>query len=144
MLEDGVAVGHAGKVIAHRAAQAVLAGEVDVMFEVSVGVLPQIKAGKLRALLVTGAKPIEALPGVPAFDGVFPGVGIEAWHGLFAPAGTPAPLLQQIAADARTAVLSPETSARLREPRAQPRGARSAAPRHTHARRSGAERSSRG
>jgi tripartite-type tricarboxylate transporter receptor subunit TctC len=104
------------------AVQALLGGEIDVMFEVSVGVLPHIKAGKLRALLVTGTKPIEALPGVPAFDGVFPGVGIEAWHGLFAPAGTPAPLLQQIAADVRTAVLSPEISARLRELGFQPSG----------------------
>jgi tripartite-type tricarboxylate transporter receptor subunit TctC len=104
------------------AVQAVLAGEVDVMFEVSVGVLPQIKAGKLRPLLVTGTKPIDALPGVPPFDRVFPGVGIEAWHGLFAPAATPAPLLQQIAADARTAVLSPEIAARLRELGFQPSG----------------------
>jgi tripartite-type tricarboxylate transporter receptor subunit TctC len=104
------------------AVQAVLAGEVDLMFEVSVGVLAQIKAGRLRPLLVTGAKPVEALPGVPAFDSVFPGVGIEAWHGMFAPAAAPAAVLQQVAADVRTAVLSPEVSARLRELGFQPTG----------------------
>ena len=104
------------------AVQGVLAGEVDLMFEVSVGVLAQIRAGKLRPLLVTGARPIEALPGVPPFDRIFPGVGIEAWHGVFAPAATPPALLQQVAADLRTAVLSTEVSARLKELGFQPTG----------------------
>jgi tripartite-type tricarboxylate transporter receptor subunit TctC len=85
-------------------------------------VLAQIRAGKLRPLLVTGAKPIEALPGVPAFDSIFPGVGIEAWHGVFAAAATPPALLQQVAADLRAAVLSPEVSARLKELGFQPTG----------------------
>jgi tripartite-type tricarboxylate transporter receptor subunit TctC len=104
------------------AVQAVLAGEVDLMFEVSVGVLAQIKAGKLRALLVTGAKPVEALPGVPPFESLFPGVGIEAWHGMFAPAATPAAVVQQIAADVGRAVMAPEISSRLRELGFQPTG----------------------
>jgi tripartite-type tricarboxylate transporter receptor subunit TctC len=49
-------------------------------------------------------------------------VGIDAWHGLFVPAATPPAVLQQIAADARSAVLSPEVSARLRELGFQPTG----------------------
>ena len=118
----GASINHVPYKGAAAAVQALLAGEVDLMFEVSVGVLPQIKAGKLRALLVTGAKPVEVLPGVPPFDGVFPGVGIEAWHGVFAPAATPRPLLEQLAADVREAVLSPEVSARLRELGFQPTG----------------------
>jgi tripartite-type tricarboxylate transporter receptor subunit TctC len=95
---------------------------VDFMFEVSVGVLAQIRAGTLRPLLVTGAKPIDSLPGVPPFDSAFPGVGIEAWHGVFAPGATPRPLLEQLAADIGRAVLSPEVSARLRELGFQPTG----------------------
>jgi tripartite-type tricarboxylate transporter receptor subunit TctC len=118
----GTSINHVPYKGAAAAVQALLAGEVDLMFEVSVGVLQQIRAGKLRALLVTGTKPIEALPGVPAFDSVFPGVGIEAWHGVFAPAATPKPLLEQLAADVRQAVLSPEVSARLRELGFQPTG----------------------
>ena len=104
------------------ALQAVLAGEVDLMFETSVSVIPLARAGKLQPLLVSGAKPLEALPGVPPFESAFPGVGIDAWHGLFAPASTPAPLLQQIAADARKAILSPEVSSRLKELGFQPSG----------------------
>jgi tripartite-type tricarboxylate transporter receptor subunit TctC len=118
----GANINHVPYKGAAAAVQAVLAGEVDFMFEVAVGVLPQIRAGALRPLLVTGAKPIETLPGVLPFDSVFPGVGIEAWHGLFAPAGTPAALLQQIAADAASAVLSAEVASRLRELGFQPTG----------------------
>ena len=118
----GVNIHHIPYKGAAAAVQAVLAGEVDLMFEVSVGVLAHIKAAKLRPLLVTGAKPVDALPGVPPFDSIFPGVGIEAWHGVFAPAATPPALLQQVAADLRTAVLSPEVSARLKELGFQPTG----------------------
>jgi tripartite-type tricarboxylate transporter receptor subunit TctC len=79
-------------------------------------------AGKLRALLVTGTRPIEALPGVPPFESALPGVGITAWHGIFAPASTPKPILEQLGADIGRAVLSPEVSARLRELGFQPTG----------------------
>ena len=121
-LMAGVDMVHVPYKGAAAAVQALLAGEVDLMFEVSVGVLAHIKAAKLRPLLVTGAKPVDALPGVPPFDSIFPGVGIEAWHGVFAPAATPPALLQQAAADLRTAVLSPEVSARLKELGFQPTG----------------------
>jgi tripartite-type tricarboxylate transporter receptor subunit TctC len=104
------------------ALQALLAGEVDFMYEVAVGVIPQIKAGKLRALLVTGTRPLEALPGVAPFESALPGVGITAWHGMFAPASTPRPILEQLGADIGKAVHSPEVSARLRELGFQPTG----------------------
>jgi len=119
---SGASINHIPYKGAAAAVQAVLAGEVDFMFEVSVGVLPQIRAGTLRPLLVTGAKPIETLPGVPPFDSAFPGVGIEAWHGVFAPAATPKRLLEQISLEISKAVLSPEVSARLRELGFQPTG----------------------
>jgi tripartite-type tricarboxylate transporter receptor subunit TctC len=118
----GIGINHIPYKGASPALQAVLAGEVDVMFETSVGVIPLIKAGKLRPLLVSGARPLEALPGVPPFESAFPGVGIDAWHGIFAPAATPAALTEQLAADVRKAVLSPEVSARLRELGFQPTG----------------------
>ena len=119
---SGASINHVPYKGAAAGVQALLGGEVDFMFEVSVGVLAQIRAGTLRPLLVTGAKPVEALPGVPPFDSVFPGVGIEAWHGLFAPAATPQPLLEEISFGIRKAVLSPDVSARLRELGFQPTG----------------------
>jgi tripartite-type tricarboxylate transporter receptor subunit TctC len=91
------------------------------MFEVSVGVLPQIRAGTLRPLLVTGAKPIERLPGVPPFDSAFPGVGIEAWHGVFAPPRRPSAPRADFPRVSKACFLL-RFSARLRELGFQPTG----------------------
>ncbi len=97
------------------AVQAVVSGEVDLLFTTTGNLMPHVKSGKVRPLLVTGAKPLEDLPNVPAMDIVYPGVGIDAWHGMFAPAATPKAILDQIAADVRAAVLSPDLSNRFRE-----------------------------
>ena len=118
----GISINHIPYKGAAPALQAVLAGEVAVMFDTSVAVIPQVRAGKLRPLLVTGSKPLEALPDVPPFESIFPGVGIDAWHGIFAPAGVPAPVIQKLADDIRTAVLSPQVASRLRELGFQPTG----------------------
>jgi tripartite-type tricarboxylate transporter receptor subunit TctC len=118
----GVNINHIPYKGASAALQAVVAAEVDLMFETSVGVIPHIRSGKVRPLLISGAKPLEALPGVPPFESIFPGVGIDAWHGIFAPAATPVPVLQQLAADIGKAALSPEVAARLRELGFQPTG----------------------
>jgi tripartite-type tricarboxylate transporter receptor subunit TctC len=118
----GISVNHIPYKGASPALQAVMAGEVDLMFETSVGVIPHIRAGRVRPLLVSGAKPLSALPAVAPFESVFPGVGIDAWHAIFAPGATPLPVLQQLAADVRKAVLAPELSARLRELGFQPTG----------------------
>ncbi|MBI2319454.1 MAG: tripartite tricarboxylate transporter substrate binding protein, partial [Betaproteobacteria bacterium] len=104
------------------ALQALLAGDVDLLFGTTSSIIPLAKAGKVRALLVTGAKPVEGLPNVPPFDAVYPGIGIDPWHGIFAPAGTPKALVEQVAADVRAAVLSPDLSRRFREMGFEPTG----------------------
>ena len=55
--------------------------------------MPQLTAGKVKALFITGSKPLEQLKGVPTFDSLYPGVGISSWHGIFAPIGVPRALL---------------------------------------------------
>ena len=97
------------------ALQALLAGEVDLVFDTTQSMIPLAKSGKVRALMVTGTKPVESLPGVPPMDKVFPGLNIDGWHGIFAPAATPKAIVDQIAADVRAAVLSPALSSRLQE-----------------------------
>jgi len=97
------------------AMQALLAGEVDVIFSTANAIVPLAKAGKLRALMVTGARPMESIPNVPPMDSVYPGLNIDPWHGIFAPAATPKAVADQIAADVRTAILSPDLSSRFRE-----------------------------
>src|SRR3989304_2705094 len=50
------------------AMQALLAGDVDLIFDISSAIIPLAKGGKLRALMVTGAKPLGSLPNVPPLD----------------------------------------------------------------------------
>jgi len=97
------------------AMQALLAGDVDVIFDISSAIIPLAKAGKVRALMVTGARPLENLPNVPPLDSVYPGLSSDSWHGIFAPAATPKAIVDQIAFDVRAAVMSPDLSSRFRD-----------------------------
>ena len=108
------------------AMQAMLAGEVDLIFDTILGILPHASAGKLRPLMVSSAKPAPALPGVPTMDSVYPGSSMDGWHGVFAPATTPKDVINKIAEDIRKAVLSPDLAARLRKMGFEPTGMDSA------------------
>ena len=99
------------------ALQALLTGEVNLFFGTTGPLLPHVKAGKVRALLVTGTKPLEGFSNVPPMETVYPGMGMSmtGWHGIFAPAATPKPIVDQIASSVRAAVLSPDVSSRFRD-----------------------------
>ena len=104
------------------AMQALLSGEVDLMFDTTLGMLPMIQAGRVRPLLVSSAKPLASLPLVPTMDGLFPGSSIQGWHGVFAPAATPREIIAQLA-DAIAVVLKlPEVAGRLQELGLEPSG----------------------
>ena len=104
------------------ALQAVLSGEPGIMLDVTVAVMPHVKSGKLRALMVTGAKPLEQLPGAVPFDSMFPGLGIPGWHGIFAAGGTSKPVLDKLAADIRAVLQLPAVANRFRELGVEPSG----------------------
>jgi tripartite-type tricarboxylate transporter receptor subunit TctC len=104
------------------ALQAVLAGEPGMMLDVTVALIPHVKAGKLRALLVTGSAPLEQLPGAIPFDSLFPGLGIPGWHGIFTTDGTPKPVLEKLAADIRSVLQIPAVANRFRELGVEPSG----------------------
>jgi len=104
------------------ALQAVLSGEPAIMLDVTVAVIPHVKSGKLRALMVTGAKPLEQLPGAVPFDSLFPGLGIPGWHGIFATGGTPKPVLDKLAGDIRAVLQLPAVANRFRELGIEPSG----------------------
>ncbi|MCP5272539.1 MAG: tripartite tricarboxylate transporter substrate binding protein [Burkholderiaceae bacterium] len=89
-------------------------GQVDVAVEIVGPMLPQVQAGAVRALAVTGAQPNAALPGVPtvAQAGVA-GYEVTSWSGLAAPAGTPAATLQTLHDAAQAALASPAVQQRL-------------------------------
>ncbi|MBC7779576.1 MAG: tripartite tricarboxylate transporter substrate binding protein [Proteobacteria bacterium] len=58
--------------------------------------LPQIQAGKMRALAVSTAKPSDALPGVPVMSATLPGFEVDLWFGLLAPRDTPRPVVDAL------------------------------------------------
>jgi tripartite-type tricarboxylate transporter receptor subunit TctC len=118
----GIDITHVPYKGAAPALQAVLAGEPPLMLDVTVAVIPHVKSGKLRALLVTGDKPLEQLPGAVPFDLLFPGLGIPGWHGIFAPSGTPRPVLDKIATDIRWVLALPAVANRFRELGVEPSG----------------------
>ena len=93
-----------------------LGGNVDLMFMFQTSALPQVKAGKLRALAVSTAKRSPAAPELPTVvEAGVPGYEFNGWFGLFAPAGTPKPVLDTLAVAAQKAVQSPEFKAKLIE-----------------------------
>src|SRR5690349_7901605 len=104
------------------AMQAVLSGEPGIMLDVTVAVIPHVKSGKLRALMVTGASPLAQLPGAVPFDSLFPGLGIPGWHGIFATGGTPKRVLDKLAADIRAVLQLPAVASRFRELGVEPSG----------------------
>lgn len=72
----------------------VLAGRVDMFFEGGASALPYVRQGKLRALASTAQERTEkAAPGLPTLKESFPGLHLEVWFGIVAPAGTPKPII---------------------------------------------------
>jgi tripartite-type tricarboxylate transporter receptor subunit TctC len=96
------------------AVTAVVQGEPTIGCMAISGPLPQVKAGRLRALAVSSAKRIPALPDVPTFaEAGFPGVEDYTWVGVFLPAGTPGPIVQKLNAEVNRAIESPDVRERL-------------------------------
>jgi tripartite-type tricarboxylate transporter receptor subunit TctC len=103
----GISVQHVPYRGGGQAVTALLAGEVAYIIGNTQFVMPQISAGKLKALAVTGDRRLAALPDVPTFaQAGTPGVDVVTWFGLFAPAGTPADAVQQMNAAATAALKS--------------------------------------
>jgi tripartite-type tricarboxylate transporter receptor subunit TctC len=92
----------------------VVSGEPPVGSMAISGPLPFIKSGKLRALAVSSAKRVAALPDVPTLAEVgFPGVEDYTWVGMFFPAGTPDAIVRKLNEAVNRAIRSPEIRARL-------------------------------
>lgn len=94
----------------------VLAGHVDLGIGSIALVAPQVRGGKLRAIAVTGNSRSHAMPEVPALaEQGFPGFSALAWWGIFAPAGTPKPILEKFHAELVKALNIPEVRKQLTE-----------------------------
>lgn len=103
---------------------ALLGGEVSLALAFPLATLAHIRAGKLKALAVTGSRRSRALPEVPtvAESGV-PGYAFSSWMGLAAPKGTPEPAITRIHGAARLALQDKSVAERLSDGMTEPVGA---------------------
>ena len=95
------------------AIQDTMAGQVDMMFDTTVVAGPHIEAGKLRALAVTSAKRLPNMPSVPTVAETVPGYEVISWQAIFAPAGTPKPIVDRLHAEIAKILREPDMQDRL-------------------------------
>jgi tripartite-type tricarboxylate transporter receptor subunit TctC len=100
-----------------------IGGQVQLMFDNLPSALPQIKAGKLKALAVTSAQRSTVLPDVPTVaESGLPGFEASSWFGLLAPAGTPKDIIAKLNGEVVKWLATPEAKERLATQGAIPAG----------------------
>lgn len=101
----------------------VMGGQIAVTIDNMPPYLPNVKAGKIRALAVSTAKRSSAVPDLPTIaDAGVPGYDSGAWFGLLAPAGTPKAIVNQLSAETARILKQPEVNKRISELGAEPVG----------------------
>jgi tripartite-type tricarboxylate transporter receptor subunit TctC len=91
-----------------------IAGNVQLMFESTNSIAAHVKAGRVRALAVTGAQRAQSLPEVPTLmEAGVPGYEVSAWTGVIAPAGLPRAVLDRLNRAVNTTINEPRTKERL-------------------------------
>lgn len=94
---------------APQAMTSLIAGEIDFYFVGSVGsVVPQVKAGRIRALGVGGRQRVTPLPDVPPIADTLPGFEARGWNGILAPPGTPRAVIERLNRELVKIVRSPD------------------------------------
>ncbi|MEJ7930463.1 tripartite tricarboxylate transporter substrate binding protein [Ramlibacter sp. AN1015] len=97
-----------------QAVPAVMAGDVQVLLSSAITLLPHVQTGKVRPLAITSARRSPLAPDVPTVtEKALPGYVATTWYALFAPAGTPTPVVTQLNAALNTALANPATAQKL-------------------------------
>ncbi|CAG2155863.1 Bug family tripartite tricarboxylate transporter substrate binding protein [Cupriavidus numazuensis] len=100
-----------------------MGGQIQLMFDSMPSAMPFIKSGKLRAVAVTTARRATALPDVPTVaESGLPGFNISTWYGLWAPRGTPAPIVEKLATHVAAALKRPDVRQQYADMGAEPVG----------------------
>jgi tripartite-type tricarboxylate transporter receptor subunit TctC len=91
-----------------------MGGQVQMHFAVVISALPHIKSARLKPLAIGGDTRFPALPQVPTFtEAGLPGFRLQPWQGIFAPARTPKPVIDKLAAEISRIVMLPDITARI-------------------------------
>jgi tripartite-type tricarboxylate transporter receptor subunit TctC len=97
-----------------------IAGQVQVMTGTLMSTLPFVKANRLRALGVTSARRSQAAPDIPAVGETLKGYDFSNWHGILAPRGTPAAIVEKLSVEIRKILQSNDVRERLASQGAEP------------------------
>jgi tripartite-type tricarboxylate transporter receptor subunit TctC len=113
--QSGVAFTHVPYKGSGPAVQDLIGGQVDMMFDTTLIVGPHIQSGKLRPIAVSSGKRLESLPDVPTIaEAGQKGFDMGSWQAVFAPAGTPKPIVDRLHAEIMKIVATPDVQARLK------------------------------
>ena len=91
-----------------------IAGQVALTIASAVPLSPQVKAGKLRGMAVTGPKRSPSFPDLPAIAETVPGYEVVNWFGIIAPAGTPAAIITRVNDELNKSLNTPQIKDSLR------------------------------
>jgi len=102
---------------------AIMSGQVPFMFSTTITILPRVRAGQLRALAVSSAKRVSAVPEIPTVvEAGLAGFEVAGWFGVFAPSGTSREIIERLSTEIRAALAKPEVRKRLIDLGAEPLG----------------------
>ncbi|NOV23945.1 tripartite tricarboxylate transporter substrate binding protein [Cupriavidus necator] len=105
-----------------------IGGQIDLVFETVAAAKPMLDGKRVRAIGVTATHELSSLPGVkPLADQGLKGFEMQSWQGVFAPAGTPKPIVDRLAREIAAVVATPTVQHRLRTLGVEPEGKQSAA-----------------
>ncbi|MGZ3408828.1 MAG: Bug family tripartite tricarboxylate transporter substrate binding protein [Xanthobacteraceae bacterium] len=96
------------------ATQDLVAGNIPVAFVTAPAALPQAAAGKIRIIASVRRERDPDLPDVPTISETIPGIGSTSWFGLFAPAGTPAPIIEKLHGALTSVLRKPDVAERFK------------------------------
>jgi tripartite-type tricarboxylate transporter receptor subunit TctC len=99
---------------------AMMGGSVDLAIDSMTTLWPQAQSGLIRALAVTSAERLPSAPNLPTVGETLKGFSVTGWQGLFAPAGTPRPIVEKIAAAVKRILDAPDVAAALRKVGGEP------------------------
>lgn len=91
-----------------------IGGQVDILCDQTTNTTQQIKAGKVRALALTARKRLDSLKEIPTTtEAGLPGFELGIWHGLYAPKGTPKPVVEKLVSSLQAALQNPDLQKRF-------------------------------
>ena len=114
-LKTGTKISHVPYRSSGDVMNALMGGHIDLAFDNMTLAWPQAQSGTMRAIAVTSLERSPTAPDVPTVAEALPGFEATSWHGLFAPAGTPKPIIDKLAAEVKRIFEAPDLQTKLKE-----------------------------